>query len=87
MADTTIKLSEDVRDRLGVLAAEWGTSARGAAERLVRGTPTAEERRLATDRGMAYVRTHLAPDMSEQDVARADALRRKARRGELGHVV
>lgn len=88
MSDTTIKISEDVRVRLGELAAEQGwPSVRAYLENIVRTTPTEHERRAALERGMAYVRQHLAPHITDEDIAHADALRDQARRGELGEVV
>ncbi|MET7764174.1 hypothetical protein [Streptomyces sp. NPDC005336] len=71
MADTTIKISDDTRDRLRTLAEERGLSTRAYVERVVAATPTADEKAERTARGVAYVRANLSPDFTDDDVREA----------------
>ncbi|MCF1599717.1 hypothetical protein [Streptomyces muensis] len=75
MADTTIKISEPIRDRLRTLAEERGLSTRAYVERVVAATPTEAERAERTARAIAYVRANLCPDLSEDDVRAAQEWR------------
>lgn len=75
MADTTIKISESIRDRLRTLAEERGLSTRAYVERVVAATPTEAERAERTARGIAYVRANLREDFSEADVRQAQEWR------------
>lgn len=69
MADTTIKLDSAVRDRLALLASEQGTTIRTLVERLAEATPTQAELRRREEQAVAYLRTHLSPDLSDADLA------------------
>jgi hypothetical protein len=84
MADTTIKISEPIRDRLRTLAEERGMSTRAYVERVVAGTPTEVERAERTARAVAYVRAHLREDFSEDDVREAQAWREAITNGQVG---
>ncbi|MFE6619538.1 hypothetical protein [Streptomyces sp. NPDC057740] len=75
MADTTIKISEPIRDRLRTLAEERGLSTRAYVERVVAATPTEAERAERTARAIAYVRANLCADLSEDDVRAAQEWR------------
>ncbi|MFD6417743.1 hypothetical protein [Streptomyces sp. NPDC060194] len=84
MADTTIKITEDVRDRLRVLAEERGVSARALVERLVAATPTDAERAERTARGVAYVRAHLGVELTGRDLREAQDWRAAIAAGRVG---
>ena len=84
MADTTIKITDEVRDRLRVLAEERGTSVRGLVERLATELPTEAERAERTARGLAYIRANLCPDLTEDDVQRAQLWRADIAAGRIG---
>ncbi|MEU4682203.1 hypothetical protein [Streptomyces xinghaiensis] len=84
MADTTIKITDDVRDRLRILAEERGTSVRSLVERMATETPTEAERTERTARGLAYIRANLCPDLTEEDVRRAQQWRADIAAGRLG---
>ncbi|WP_328670308.1 hypothetical protein OG905_16345 [Streptomyces sp. NBC_00322] len=84
MADTTIKITDEVRDRLRILAEERGTSVRGLVERLAREIPTESERAERTARGLAYVRAHLCPALTDDDVRRAQLWRADIAAGRVG---
>lgn len=71
MADTTIKISEEARDRLRLLAEERGLSTRAFVERLAATTPMEAERAERTARGITYIRTHMRPDLTDDDVREA----------------
>jgi predicted transcriptional regulator len=84
MADTTIKISDEVRDRLRILAEERGISVRVLVERLADQTATEAERAEATARGLAYVRAHLCPDLTDEDVRSAQQWRADIAAGRVG---
>lgn len=84
MADTTIKISEPIRDRLRTLAEERGMSTRAYVERVIAATPTETERVERTARAVAYVRTHLREDFSEDDVREAQDWRAAIAAGQVG---
>ncbi|MGN9775471.1 hypothetical protein ACTMS0_06805 [Micromonospora sp. H33] len=67
--DTTIKVDALVRDRLAVLARERGLTMRDLVAELARAVPTAEELRERASQAEEYVRRHLAPHLSESDLA------------------
>lgn len=86
MADATIKVSADTRDRLAALAAARGTTIGAQVAQLVEAQPTAEQiaervaegRRLLREHfGMTLTDTELdeGPDLLQRvyDVAAADA--------------
>ncbi|MEU0028060.1 hypothetical protein [Streptomyces sp. NPDC006335] len=84
MADTTIKISEPIRDRLRTLAEERGMSTRAYVERVVAATPTEVERAERTARAVAYVRAHLREDFTEDDVREAQNWRAAIASGQVG---
>ncbi|MEV2213691.1 hypothetical protein AB0H86_19965 [Streptomyces sp. NPDC050997] len=84
MTDTTIKISESIRDRLRTLAEERGMSTRAYVERVVAATPTEVERAERTARAVAYVRTHLREDFTEGDVHEAEEWRAAIAAGQVG---
>ncbi|WP_329142641.1 hypothetical protein OIU91_03470 [Streptomyces sp. NBC_01456] len=84
MADTTIKITDEVRDRLRILAKERGTSTRNVVESLIAQVPTNADRAERTARALAYVRTNLCPDLSDDEVARAQQWRADIAAGRLG---
>lgn len=84
MADTTIKITEEVRDRLRLLAEERGMSTRAFVERLANSTPTERERAERTATGIAYVRAHFGVELTDDDLREADAWRAAVAAGEVG---
>jgi predicted transcriptional regulator len=84
VADTTIKITDEVRDRLRILAKERGTSTRNVVETLIAQSPTNAEREERTARALAYVRTNLCPNLSNDDVARAQQWHADIAAGRLG---
>lgn len=84
MADTTIKIAEEIRDRLRTLAEERGTSTRSFVERLISDIPTEAEAAERTARALAYVRANLCPDLSDDDVQRAQRWRADIVAGRIG---
>lgn len=84
MADTTIKISEPIRDRLRTLAEERGMSTRAYVERVVAATPTETERAERTARAVAYVRANLQEDFTEDDVREAQEWRAAIASGQVG---
>ncbi|WP_089102303.1 hypothetical protein [Streptomyces hyaluromycini] len=84
MSDTTIKISESIRDRLRTLAEERGMSTRAYVERVVAATPTETERAERTARAVAYVQAHLREDFTEGDVREAQEWRAAIAEGRLG---
>ncbi|MCC3770493.1 hypothetical protein [Streptomyces sp. UNOC14_S4] len=84
MADTTIKITDEIRDRLRTLAEERGTSTRSFVERLISEIPTHAEREERTARALAYVRTNLCPDLTDDDVRRAQEWRADIVAGRAG---
>ncbi|WP_432094295.1 hypothetical protein [Streptomyces sp. bgisy100] len=84
MADTTIKISEEVRDRLRLLAEERGLSTRALVERLAETTPTEAERTERTARGIAYLRAHLGVGLTDEDLSEGEAWRNAIAEGRVG---
>ncbi|MDJ0344212.1 hypothetical protein QMK19_29275 [Streptomyces sp. H10-C2] len=72
MADTTIKIDEEVRNHLRTVADERGISVRALAERALLDLPTEADRAERAARGLAYVRAHLRPDLTDDDVTSAE---------------
>ncbi|MFB7557827.1 hypothetical protein [Streptomyces brevispora] len=75
MADTTIKISDEIRDRIRALAEERGLSARAYVERLVSSVPTEDERAERTAKAIAYVRAHFGTDLGPDDLAAGEEWR------------
>ncbi|GAA2417726.1 hypothetical protein ACFPFX_04565 [Streptomyces mauvecolor] len=86
MADVTIKISEEVRDRLRTVAKERGVSPRALAESALMGLRTRAEREEEAARGLAYVRAHLCPDLTADDVQRAEDFYTAVTTGRTGDV-
>jgi hypothetical protein len=75
MADTTVKISEEIRDRVRVLAEERGISTRAYLERLIAATPTGEERAERSARAIAYVRANFGVNLTDDDLREAEEWR------------
>lgn len=84
MADTTIKIAEEIRDRLRTLAEERGVSTRAYVERMVAATPTEAERAERTAKGIAYVRTHFGVNLTDDDLRKAQEWREAIAAGRVG---
>ena len=69
MADTTIKVDSQVRDRLATLAAEHGTTTRDFVARLAAAAPTQAELQQRQAQAIEYIRSHLRPDFGPDDIA------------------
>lgn len=73
MADTTIIVNSAVRDRLAVLADDRGTTIAELLKEWATETPTAAEveqrREESWERTITYLRTHLAPDLTDEEAA------------------
>jgi len=69
MSDTTIKVDSAVRDRLAVLAAQRGSAIRDLVAQLAADIPTKEEVTARHAAAAAYVREHLSPQLSDEDLA------------------
>jgi hypothetical protein len=73
VADTTITVNSAVRDRLAVLAEDRGTTIAELLQEWATETPTqaevAQRRRESADRSLTYLRTHIAPDLTDEDLA------------------
>lgn len=67
--DTSIKVSVTARDRLGILAAEHGTTIRALVEQLAAETPTRAELRARGDVARGYLREHMGVDVTAEDEA------------------
>jgi predicted transcriptional regulator len=84
MADTTIKISDEIRDRLRTLAEERGLSTRAYVERVVSGIPTEAERAEQTAKAIAYVRAHFGADITDEDLRRGREWRQAVAAGRVG---
>lgn len=84
MADTTIKITEEARDRIRQLAEERGLSTRAYVERLVAATATEADRAEHTARAVAYVRANLRPALTDDDVREAQRWRADITSGRIG---
>jgi macrodomain Ter protein organizer (MatP/YcbG family) len=83
MSDTTIKVDSAVRDRLAVLAAERGSSIRDLVSQLAEATATQEELTARYIAAAAYVREHLSPELSEEDLASGERFWRELEHGRV----
>lgn len=72
--DTSIKVSKATRERLGILAAERGTTIRQIVEELAGTQPTAAELHIRGEQARAYLRDHLGVTVTDTDLAAADRL-------------
>ncbi|WP_282693972.1 hypothetical protein [Streptomyces sp. CC208A] len=75
MADTTIKISGEIRDRLRTLAEERGLSARAYVERMVAAIPTETERAERTAKAIAYVREQFGAEVDDAVLREGQAWR------------
>ncbi|GAA1830509.1 hypothetical protein GCM10009682_56560 [Luedemannella flava] len=71
--DTTIKVDSTVRDRLGELARQRGTTIRDLVAELAEKTPTEAELAARAEAATAYVREHVNPALSHEDLAAGEA--------------
>lgn len=83
MADTTIRVSAEVRDRLATLAREQGTTIRDLLTDLAGARLTREERDARTAAATAYIREHLVPDFGDEDVEAGRQMWRDLEAGRL----
>ncbi|MEN8655367.1 hypothetical protein ABCR94_33515 [Streptomyces sp. 21So2-11] len=67
--DTSIKVSKAARDRLGILAAEQGTTIRGLVEDLANSKPTHAELKARGAAARAYLRKHMGVELTTADEA------------------
>ncbi|MCT9093953.1 hypothetical protein N4G70_34610 [Streptomyces sp. ASQP_92] len=86
MADTTIRISNEARDRLKAVAAERGVSARALAESVFMELTTRTERGQRAEQGLAYVRAHLCHDLSPHDIQEAATWYADISAGRVGEV-
>ncbi len=83
MSDTTIKVDSAVRDRLAVLAAQRGSTIRDLVSQLAAATPTREELTARYAAAAGYVREHLSPQLSEEDLAAGERFWRELEHGRV----
>jgi hypothetical protein len=69
MADTTIKISEEVRDHLREVAEERGISTRALVEELASSLQTKSEREAAVQRNIAAIRDRFGVELTQESVA------------------
>jgi hypothetical protein len=84
--DTTIKVDSLVRDRLARIASERGTSIRDVVADLADSIPTEEELTTRALAATQYVRDRINPNLSDTDLAAADAFWRAIEAGRLPEV-
>ncbi len=83
MADTTIKVSKDVRDRLAKLAGERGISIGMLVAEFAAATYTREELKARHEQALAVIREHFVPDFNEDDMEMGRQLLRDLDAGRL----
>jgi hypothetical protein len=87
MADTTIKVSPVVRDRLLALARERGMTMRDLVAELAQATPTKEEMQARYEATKAYVEEHfLGGPYTEEDEKAGEKLWADVVAGRAGEV-
>lgn len=69
MADTTIKVTTGVRDRLAVIAKQRGRTIGELVAELAARTPTREELDARRAEAATYIREHLVADFDDGDLA------------------
>ncbi|MFD0369307.1 hypothetical protein [Streptomyces sp. NPDC059071] len=84
MADTTLKISDEIRDRLRTLAEERGLSTRAYVERMVAAIPTEAERAERTAKAIAYVREQFGAELDDDVLHEGQAWRRAIAARQVG---
>ncbi|MEO3766177.1 hypothetical protein [Streptomyces sp. B8F3] len=86
--DTSIKVSLAARERLGILAAEHGTTIRALVEQLAAETPTRADLRARGEIARGYLREHMGVEVTAEDQAAGrellDTIARRMRGGPGG---
>jgi hypothetical protein len=72
--DTSIKVPKAVRERLGILAAEQGTTIRGLVEELAQTKLTHAELQARGKAARAYLREHMGVELTAADEAAGQRL-------------
>jgi hypothetical protein len=86
MSDTTIKVDTAVRDRLRALAHERGITIGDLVAELAGTVPTQAEREARHAAAVAYIRQHLNPAFSDDDIAAGEQMWRDLEAGRLTHI-
>jgi hypothetical protein len=73
MAETTIKVPVETRDRLAALARERGTTIRDLVSDLAAAEPTAAERAARVAANVAVLRDNFGVTLTESDLAAGEA--------------
>lgn len=68
MADTTIRVNTDTRDRLATLAAESGSTIGDLVASLATAVATREEREARHAQVRAYIKQHLCPGITDAEL-------------------
>lgn len=74
MGHTTIKVTNEVRDRLALLAKERGCTIGEIVGELALATLTEGELEARRDAAVRYIREHMIPDFGDDDMAAAEQL-------------
>lgn len=81
--DTTIKVDSTVRDRLAVMARERGKTIPEVVAELAGVTLTPVDREEQAARAHEYIKTHLCPDLTDEDVKAGERFWRELRAGRV----
>lgn len=81
MADTTIKVSAEVRDRLAALARERGTTVRDLITDLAGAAASPEELDARHAAARAYIREHLRPGITDDELDEGEQIWRDLEAG------
>jgi hypothetical protein len=82
VADTTIKVSRETRDRLALLASERGLTMRDLVEQIARSMPTTTELEQHQTAAAIYVRDHLRPSFDARDIEEGERIWQRLESGQ-----
>ena len=84
MADTTVKITEEVRDHLREAAEERGITTRALIEQLAASVRTQAQIQAAVASNLAVIEEAFGVTLTGEDHARAERVRYALRKGTLG---
>jgi hypothetical protein len=80
---TSIVVDSEVKERLAVMARERGMTIREMLTDLVGLTPTPEQVAERAEAAEAYIREHLCPNLSDEDIAAGEWFWNELRAGRI----
>ena len=86
MTDTSIKVDESTRNRLNLIARDQGKTVKDLVAELAEGTPTSAELQARFEAARDYIRSHLCPELTDDDIEAGQRLLDEILADDGGHV-